>query len=394
MKRKDVRHEPPLEHKLPSEDTLPEQFPLPEEYMIPPEPSPGPERAPLPPEFHSSGKNNSFRMKRKNIWRMATMLFSLILLAVAVYEAGLPEAGDMTSSIPPDDATQVQPNDNSMQVPPSAEELPPDPPDDATQVQPNDNSMQVPPSAEELPPEPKEESSIYTATIGSSYGLIDVTLADPETISSAKITMFDQISGETYYEDQFGAGIPQEDIKTGHYSTTYYNYVPDFEAYWAANGEGAFPDFAFTLTIERTDGESEEYASEHMGDGPSSISVRYEKDAGAVKVRLYNSRGEDFVPVVCGAPEDAAGETVSVTVFVDGQPIPQENYTVADETEESQVSHMDTPDEVETVTDYIRVITATLPQPISADAKATVALDMELNGHRFTYKNPIIDPLV
>ena len=71
-----------------------------------------------------------------------------------------------------------------------------------------------------------------------------------------------------------------------------------------------------------------------------------------------------------------------------------ENYTVADETEESQVSHMDTPDEVETVTDYIRVITATLPQPISADAKATVALDMELNGHRFTYKNPIIDPLV
>ena len=40
MKRKDVRHEPPLEHKLPSEDTLPEQFPLPEEYMIPPEPSP------------------------------------------------------------------------------------------------------------------------------------------------------------------------------------------------------------------------------------------------------------------------------------------------------------------------------------------------------------------
>ena len=332
MKRKDVRHEPPLEHKLPSEDTLPEQFPLPEEYMIPPEPSPGPERAPLPPEFHSSGKNNSFRMKRKNIWRMATMLFSLILLAVAVYEAGLPEAGDMTSSIPPDDATQVQPNDNSMQVPPSAEEL---------------------------PPEPKEESSIYTATIGSSYGLIDVTLADPETISSAKITMFDQISGETYYEDQFGAGIPQEDIKTGHYSTTYDNYVPDFEAYWAANGEGAFPDFAFTLTIERTDGESEEYASEHMGDGPSSIS---------------------------GAPEDAAGETVSVTVFVDGQPIPQENYTVADETEESQVSHMDTPDEVETVTDYIRVITATLPQPISADAKATVALDMELNGHRFTYK--------
>ena len=212
--------------------------------MIPPEPSPGPERAPLPPEFHSSGKNNSFRMKRKNIWRMATMLFSLILLAVAVYEAGLPEAGDMTSSIPPDDATQVQPNDNSMQVPPSAEELPPDPPDDATQVQPNDNSMQVPPSAEELPPEPKEESSIYTATIGGSYGLIDVTLADPETISSAKITMFDQISGETYYEDQFGAGIPQEDIKTGHYSTTYYNYVPDFEAYWAANGEGAFPDFA------------------------------------------------------------------------------------------------------------------------------------------------------
>ena len=362
-----MRHEPPLEHKLPSEDTLPEQFPLPEEYMIPPEPSPGPERAPLPPEFHSSGKNNSFRMKRKNIWRMATMLFSLILLAVAVYEAGLPEAGDMTSSIPPDDATQVQPNDNSMQVPPSAEEL---------------------------PPEPKEESSIYTATIGGSYGLIDVTLADPETISSAKITMFDQISGETYYEDQFGAGIPQEDIKAGHYSTTYYNYVPDFEAYWAANGEGAFPDFAFTLTIERTDGESEEYASEHMGDGPSSISVRYEKDAGAVKVRLYNLLGEDFIPVVCGAPEDAAGETVSVTVFVDGQPIPQENYTVADETEESQVSHMDTPDEVETVTDYIRVITATLPQPISADAKATVALDMELNGHRFTYKNPIIDPLV
>ena len=196
--------------------------------------------------------------------------------------------------------------------------------------------MQVPPSAEELPPEPKEESSIYTATIGGSYGLIDVTLADPETISSAKIT--------------------QEDIKTGHYSTTYYNYVPDFEAYWAANGEGAFPDFAFTLTIERTDGESEEYASEHMGDGPSSISVRYEKDAGAVKVRLYNLLGEDFIPVVCGAPEDAAGETVSVTVFVDGQPIPQENYTVADETEESQVSHMDTPDEVETVTDYIRVI--------------------------------------
>ena len=389
MKRKDVRHEPPLEHKLPSEDTLPEQFPLPEEYMIPPEPSPGPERAPLPPEFHSSGKNNSFRMKRKNIWRMATMLFSLILLAVAVYEAGLPEAGDMTSSIPPDDATQVQPNDNSMQVPPSAEELPPDPPDDATQVQPNDNPMQVPPSAEELPPEPKEESSIYTATIGGSYGLIDVTLADPETISSAKITMFDQISGETYYEDQFGTGIPQEDIKAGHYSTTYYNYVPDFEAYWAANGEGAFPDFAFTLTIERTDGESEEYASEHMGDGPSSISVRYEKDAGAVKVRLYNLLGEDFIPVVCGAPEDAAGETVSVTVFVDGQPIPQENYTVADETEESQVSHMDTPDEVETVTDYIRVITATLPQPISADAKATVALDMELNGHRFTYTSPI-----
>ena len=328
-----MRHEPPLEHKLPSEDTLPEQFPLPEEYMIPPEPSPGPERAPLPPEFHSSGKNNSFRMKRKNIWR----------------------------------------------------------------VQPNDNSMQVPPSAEELPPEPKEESSIYTATIGGSYGLIDVTLADPETISSAKITMFDQISGETYYEDQFGAGIPQEDIKTGHYSTTYYNYVPDFEAYWAANGEGAFPDFAFTLTIERTDGESEEYASEHMGDGPSSISVRYEnsisvryeKDAGAVKVRLYNLLGEDFIPVVCGAPEDAAGETVSVTVFVDGQPIPQENYTVADETEESQVSHMDTPDEVETVTDYIRVITATLPQPISADAKATVALDMELNGHRFTYPTKI-----
>jgi len=241
--------------------------------------------------------------------------------------------------------------------------------------------------------EPREESTIYTATVGGSYGLIDVILADPETISSAKITMFDQVSQEAYYEDQFGAGIPQEDIKAGHYSTTYHNYVPDFEAYWAANGEGAFPRFEFTLTIERTDGETESYVAEHMGDGPNSVSVQYDPDAGAVKVRLYDSLGEDFIPVVCGAPEEAVGETVSVTVLVDGQPIPQENYTVADETEESQVSFADNPDERVIVTDYIRAITATLPQPISADAKASVVLDMELNGHRFTYTNPITEPL-
>ena len=98
--------------------------------------------------------------------------------------------------------------------------------------------------------------------------------------------------------------------------------------------------------------------------------------------------------MVWGAPEEAAGEAGVVTVFVDGQHIPQENYTVAEETGERQVPLRDAPDGVEPVTDYIRVITATLPQPISADAKATVALDVELNGHRFTYKNPIIDPLV
>ena len=86
---------------------------------------------------------------------------------------------------------------------------------------------------------------------------------------------------------------------------------------------------------------------------------------------------------------EAPGKTVSVTVLADGQPIPQENYAVDGETEETEISSWDNPDERQTITQYITVVTALLPPSVYAEAKTSVVLDMELNGHRFTYTSPI-----
>lgn len=244
------------------------------------------------------------------------------------------------------------------------------------------------PSSDVEEPDAQEECQIYTAIINSSYGLIDATLANPETISSARIDVFDLVSQKAFYEDIFGEGISREEIDTGHYSAMYDNFVPDFEAYWAANGEGSHPDFEITLTIERTDGETETYVAEHMGGSPE-FRCSYDPDTGMVEIRLYEFKGEDFLPVVCGAPEDAVGKTVSVTVLADGQPIPQENYAVDGEAEETEISSWDNPDERQTITQYITVVTALLPPSVYAEAKTSVVLDMELNGHRFTYTSPI-----
>lgn len=41
------------------------------------------------------------------------------------------------------------------------------------------------------------------------------------------------------------------------------------------------------------------------------------------------------------------------------------------------------------ITQYITVVTALLPPSVYAEAKTSVVLDMELNGHRFTYTSPI-----
>lgn len=130
------------------------------------------------------------------------------------------------------------------------------------------------------------------------------------------------------------------------------------------------------------------YVAEHMGGSPE-FRCSYDPDTGMVEIRLYEFKGEDFLPVVCGAPEDAVGKTVSVTVLADGQPIPQENYAVDGETEETEISSWDNPDERQTITQYITVVTALLPPSVYAEAKTSVVLDMELNGHRFTYTSPI-----
>ena len=81
------------------------------------------------------------------------------------------------------------------------------------------------PSSDAEEPDAQEECQIYTAIINSSYGLIDATLANPETISSARIDVFDLVSQKAFYEDIFGEGISREEIDTGHYSAMYDNFV-------------------------------------------------------------------------------------------------------------------------------------------------------------------------
>ena len=55
-------------------------------------------------------------------------------------------------------------------------------------------------------------------------------------------------------------------------------------------------------------------------------------------MKVWWDDGEDFPQVVPVAPEQAEGDTLSVTVYVDGEPLPPEAYALSQVREESQYS--------------------------------------------------------
>ena len=347
------RSAPPKEWKLPPE------FILPWEPGVPEEPRPGAEAAPLPPEFQGGGRGAPRNRERRRGWRILASVAMALLLTVA---AAVPAAG-----LPP------------PRPPPSAGgPLPPVPPG-------------TPPPGREESPGPvqtPEPITFFSAMMNGSEGFLQVTFPEPETIASAKVTQFDTITQRPFYEDTFGEGIPRADIDAGLYTAFYVVYPPDFDDYWAEAGADTYPTFEMRLTVEQVNGETETYTAADLGRCPQ-LRGEYDETTNTVTMKVWWDDGEDFPQVVPVAPEQAEGDTLSVTVYVDGEPLPPEAYALSQVREESQYSTSDNPDVLLTRYTYITVATASLPQPLAAESALSCAVHMTLSGQPFTYSLPI-----
>lgn len=99
------------------------------------------------------------------------------------------------------------------------------------------------PSSDVEEPDAQEECQIYTAIINSSYGLIDATLANPETISSARIDVFDLVSQKAFYEDIFGEGFPGRRSIPGITARCMIILCPISKHIGRPTARGSHPDF-------------------------------------------------------------------------------------------------------------------------------------------------------
>lgn len=333
MGGQNLRNAPPMERSAPPKEwKLPPEFILPWEPGVPEEPRPGAEAAPLPPEFQGGGRGAPRNRERRRGWRILASVAMALLLTVA---AAVPAA-----------------------------ELPsPEPPT----------------------PEP---ITFFSAMMNGSEGFLQVTFPEPETIASAKVTQFDTITQRPFYEDTFGEGIPRADIDAGLYTAFYVVYPPDFDDYWAEAGADTYPTFEMRLTVERVNGETETYTAADLGRCPQ-LRGEYDETTNTVTMKVWWDDGEDFPQVVPVAPEQAEGDTLSVTVYVDGEPLPPEAYALSQVREESQYSTSDNPDVLLTRYTYITVATASLPQPLAAESALSCAVHMTLSGQPFTYSLPI-----
>ena len=270
---------------------------------------------------------------------------------------------------------------------PAAAELPsPEPPTSAGDPLPTVPPETTPPGGEESPgpvqtPEP---ITFFSAMMNGSEGFLQVVFPEPETIASAKVTQFDTITQRPFYEDTFGEGIPRADIDAGLYTAFYVVYPPDFDDYWAEAGADTYPTFEMRLTVEQVNGETETYTAVDLGRCPQ-LRGEYDETTNTVTMKVWWDDGEDFPQVVPVAPEQAEGDTLSVTVYVDGEPLPPEAYALSQVREESQYSTSDNPDVLLTRYTYITVATASLPQPLAAESALSCAVHMTLSGQPFTY---------
>ena len=266
----------------------------------------------------------------------------------------------------------------------------PEPPTSAGDPLPTVPPETTPPGGEESPgpvqtPEP---ITFFSAMMNGSEGFLQVTFPEPETIASAKVTQFDTITQRPFYEDTFGEGIPRADIDAGLYTAFYVVYPPDFDDYWAEAGADTYPTFEMRLTVEQVNGETETYTAADLGRCPQ-LRGEYDETTNTVTMKVWWDDGEDFPQVVPVAPEQAEGDTLSVTVYVDGEPLPPEAYALSQVREESQYSTSDNPDVLLTRYTYITVATASLPQPLAAESALSCAVHMTLSGQPFTYSLPI-----
>lgn len=347
------RSAPPKEWKLPPE------FILPWEPGVPEEPRPGAEAAPLPPEFQGGGRGAPRNRERRRGWRILASVAMALLLTVA---AAVP-AAELPSPEPPTSAGDPLPTVPPETTPPGGEESP--------------GPVQTP-----------EPITFFSAMMNGSEGFLQVTFPEPETIASAKVTQFDTITQRPFYEDTFGEGIPRADIDAGLYTAFYVVYPPDFDDYWAEAGADTYPTFEMRLTVEQVNGETETYTAADLGRCPQ-LRGEYDETTNTVTMKVWWDDGEDFPQVVPVAPEKAEGDTLSVTVYVDGEPLPPEAYALSQVREESQYSTSDNPDVLLTRYTYITVATASLPQPLAAESALSCAVHMTLSGQPFTYSLPI-----
>ena len=326
------RSAPPKEWKLPPE------FILPWEPGVPEEPRPGAEAAPLPPEFQGGGRGAPRNRERRRGWRILASVAMALLLTVA---AAVP-AAELPSPEPPTSAGDPLPTVPPETTPPGGEESP--------------GPVQTP-----------EPITFFSAMMNGSEGFLQVAFPEPETIASAKVTQFDTITQRPFYEDTFGEGIPRADIDAGLYTAFYVVYPPDFDDYWAEAGADTYPTFEMRLTVEQVNGETETYTAADLGRCPQ-LRGEYDETTNTVTMKVWWDDGEDFPQVVPVAPEQAEGDTLSVTVYVDGEPLPPEAYALSQVREESQYSTSDNPDVLLTRYTYITVATASLPQPLAAES--------------------------
>ena len=350
MGGQNLRNAPPMERSAPPKEwKLPPEFILPWEPGVPEEPRPGAEAAPLPPEFQGGGRGAPRNRERRRGWRILASVAMALLLTVA---AAVP-AAELPSPEPPTSAGDPLPTVPPETTPPGGEESP--------------GPVQTP-----------EPITFFSAMMNGSEGFLQVAFPEPETIASAKVTQFDTITQRPFYEDTFGEGIPRADIDAGLYTAFYVVYPPDFDDYWAEAGADTYPTFEMRLTVERVNGETETYTAADLGRCPQ-LRGEYDETTNTVTMKVWWDDGEDFPQVVPVAPEQAEGDTLSVTVYVDGEPLPPEAYALSQVREDFQYS----------TSDNITVATASLPQPLAAESALSCAVHMTLSGQPFTYSLPI-----
>lgn len=359
---------PPEYGQSPMSAPPPEEFPpCRADAPLPPEFSAGAESWALPDEFSSGGGPGLRPQKKKK--RGIYMVAALGLLVLMVL---LPAVKTPADRAPAQDAPAATPGLDD--VPSSV------PPEDATE--PAETTV---PTETTAPTEPQTPSGLYLASVGGSYCVVSAELGSPETIAEARITLTDTNSGELFREEVFGAGIPRADIESGSYSTVFVAMPDDIRQYEADNGVGAIPQLEAVLTIIRTNGETESITAQPKGSGPSMIMRWYDTATNSVDITLSDSR---LFTLAVNDPGAVTPETVSLSVQVNGQTVSTENCSVAYSTQQYE-TFTASGEPTGTVTYNESTVTAVLPQPLSESDRLSFTLELEIEGHRYTYTDEI-----